>query len=103
MSATEDISGLTEPRPGVITPSREDAPGRATDMMEKPRIPDPIRAPEPIQRKFQARLNYDPLERDVFLEILDPETGEVLRRFPAEKAAEDEIANHGGTIFNRLV
>lgn len=47
-------------------------------------------------------MNYDPLERDVFLEILDPETGEVLRRFPAEKAAEDEIANHGGTIFNQL-
>jgi hypothetical protein len=102
MNAIEQISGLAEPRPRVITPSREEPPDRHTDPMEKPRIPDPIRAPEPIQRRFQARLNYDPIEADVFLEILDPETGEVLRRFPAEKAEEDETTNRGGAIFNRL-
>jgi len=102
MNATEHIPGLNKPRSEVVSSSREEAPDRTTELADKPRIPDPIRAPEPIQRNFQARLNYDPFERDVFLEILDPKTGEVLRRFPAEKAAEDEMTNRGGAIFNRL-
>lgn len=106
MNASEHISGLSEPRPGVMPAvregTREEASARTNEVVEKPRIPDPIRAPEPIQRKFQARLNYDLLEAEVFLEILDPETGEVLRRFPAEEAAEDETTKHGGVIFNRL-
>lgn len=102
MNAIEHISGLTEARPGPTKLGREEASGRTTELAEKPRAPEPFRAPEPIQRKFQARLNYDPLESDVFLEILDPETGEVIRRFPAEKAADHEMVNHGGTIFNRL-
>ncbi len=102
LNAIEYISGLTEAQPGRLAPRREVAPGPNSDLVWKPRIPEPIRAPEPIKRAFQARLNYDLLDAEVFLEILDPETGKVLRRFPAEKASEDEIASHGGTILNRL-
>lgn len=89
MNASEHISGLPEPRAGVIAPTRETAAARTGEPFEKPKIPEPIRPVEPIQRKFQARLNYDPLEAEVFLEIIDPETGEMLRRFPGEKASED--------------
>ena len=102
MNASEQISGLREPRAGVIPPGREEAATRKTELAKKPGIPEPIKLPEPIQRKFQARLNYDPIEAEVFLEILDPETGEVLRRFPAEKISENETTIHGGIIFNRL-
>lgn len=102
MNTTERISGWVEPRSRTLNSGRGEASGHRTDAMEKPRVPDPIRAPEPIRRSFQARLNYDPVEADVFIEILDPETGEVLRRLPAEQAADDETANRGGTIFSRL-
>lgn len=32
-----------------------------------------------------ARLNYDEDKKEVFIEILDPQTGDVLQRFPAEE------------------
>ncbi len=102
MSASEHISGLGDPRAMVIPPGRGEATTRNAELVEKPGIPEPIKLPEPIQRKFQARLTYDLVEAEVFLEILDPETGEVIRRFPAEKASQDETVIHGGIIFNRL-
>ncbi|MEP4377610.1 MAG: hypothetical protein ABJ215_04390 [Alphaproteobacteria bacterium] len=70
------------------------------DPAEKPGVPEPIRIPEPVKSKIEARLNYDPFESDVFVEILDTQSGEVLRRFPAEKAAEDEVTKRGGAILN---
>ena len=102
MEATEQISSLVEQRPSILGAKQEDAESRPDDPAEKPVVPDHFRAPEPIQRKTQARLNYDPFEADIFLEILDTQTGEVLRRFPAEKASEDEATNRGGAILNWL-
>ena len=86
MDATARISSEVERRFGVPNPNRDEAVDPTAELADKAPLPEPFKAPEPIRRKFQARLNYDPIERDVFIEILDPETGEVLRRFPAEKA-----------------
>tara|TARA_R110002110_G_scaffold284986_1_gene499093 strand:- start:74619 stop:74957 length:339 start_codon:yes stop_codon:yes gene_type:complete len=102
VDATERISGQAETRFGVPHPVRQLPPDPTAESGEKAPVPEPFKAPEPIRRKFQARLNYDPFERDVFIEILDPETGEVLRRLPAEKVGEDESAYRGGAILNRL-
>ncbi len=40
-------------------------------------------------RAFQARLNYDQDAKEVVIEILDPQTGEVLTRLPAEQLPDD--------------
>ncbi|NNE86107.1 MAG: hypothetical protein HKN28_19255 [Alphaproteobacteria bacterium] len=40
-------------------------------------------------RAFQARLNYDEDSEEVIVEILDPETGDVLQRLPAEELPDD--------------
>lgn len=102
MGAAERISGPIETRFGVSRPNRQEGANPTAEPAAKTRVPEPFRAPEPIRRNFQARLNYDPFARDVFIEILDPETGDVLRRLPAEKAGEDETTTHGGAILNRL-
>lgn len=101
MDATDSISGLPEPRLRVFD-TRRDAAARQDETPAAPGIPMPFRAPEPIRPAFQARLNYDPLEADVFLEILDPETGEVIRRFPAEDAARDEVTGRGGALIDHV-
>ena len=54
-------------------------------------------------RIFQARLSYDPEDAEVFIEILNPTTGDVIRRLPAEKAAEDRpVFGHGGALIDRV-
>ncbi len=103
MEVVKRISSPGEAPPSVPKPiPEEETESRPDASEEKTRVPDPIRVPEPIQSKTQARLNYDPFQADVFLEILDTKTGEVLRRFPAEEAAQDEITKHGGAILNWL-
>ena len=46
-------------------------------------------------RAFTARLNYDEAAEEVVVEILDPETGDVLQRFPAEELPENLRASVG--------
>ncbi len=59
---------------------------------------------ETESRIFQARLSYDPVDADVFVEILDPVTGDVIRRLPADKAAEDHVLlRDGGALLDRMV
>ena len=55
-----------------------------------------------VRRNFRARLNYDPVEAEVFLEILDPETGEVFRRLPAEGVPDDDTSIGSGALLNRI-
>ena len=43
-----------------------------------------------------ARLNYDEDTKEVFIEILDPQTGDVLQRFPAEELPEQIRAASSG-------
>ena len=40
-------------------------------------------------RSFQARLNYDNDANEVVVEILNPQTGDVLTRLPAEELPDD--------------
>lgn len=48
-------------------------------------------------RSAHARLNYDEETKEVFVEILDPQTGDVLQRFPAEELPE-RIRAAGGEV-----
>jgi hypothetical protein len=62
-----------------------------------------LRIVETEGRIFQARLSYDPENAEVFVEILDPTTGDVIRRLPAEKAAEEEsVFGYGGALIDRV-
>ena len=40
-------------------------------------------------RAFQARLNYDQDADEVVIEIINPKTGDVITRIPAEKLPDD--------------
>ena len=55
----------------------------------------PEKQPQP-QRSAHARLNYDEETKEVFIEILDPQTGEVLQRFPAEELPDQLRAASSG-------
>jgi hypothetical protein len=53
----------------------------------------------------QARLNYDRDKGFVFVEILDPNTGDVIQRIPAESAADrihELTGGYGGTVFDKI-
>ena len=43
-------------------------------------------------RAFHARLNYDRDAEEVVVEILNPQTGDVLQRLPAEELSDDILA-----------
>lgn len=55
-------------------------------------------------RSFQARLNYDRAAEEVVVEILNPETGDVLQRIPAEKLPDDLLAkvSRGDPLLEQL-
>ncbi len=59
---------------------------RAAQSAQTPRVELPARA-------FQARLNYDRDAEEVVVEILNPETGDVLQRIPAEELPDDILAH----------
>lgn len=73
---------------------RADKGGRAEKRLQVERVELPTRA-------FSARLNYDQESEEVIVEILDPETGDVLQRFPAEELPEDVralLSNAGSLV-----
>lgn len=53
-------------------------------------------AATPPARNVHARLNYDDESEEVIVEILDPQTGDVIQRFPAEELPDDVRAAVGG-------
>ena len=61
---------------------RDEATGKTQPAETKPE-PAPQKGPT-------ARIGYSFEEREPYIEILNPRTGDVIRRFPAE-AAEDEL------------
>jgi hypothetical protein len=62
-----------------------------------------IRAVEHESRIFQARMNYDHDSAKVYVEILDPVTGEVLRTLPADRAADEQSdLRQGGALLDQL-
>ncbi len=77
---------------------REQAPGseqpveKGEDAEKRPQA-QRVEAPS---RTFTARLNYDEAEEEVIVEIIDPNTGDVIQRFPAEELPDDLRASVGG-------
>ena len=54
---------------------------------------------------FEARLNYDKDKALLFVEILDPATGDVVQRIPAETAADrirELTGSYGGTVVDKI-
>lgn len=100
MEANDRIYGVSEaPAAG----RRLNVAGREDEADAKPAAPVPDASGfEPIRRNFQARLSYDPVEADVFIEILDPRTGDVIRRLPAESEDDDPSNRHLGTLVDRI-
>jgi hypothetical protein len=98
MDSNDRITGVAEPPAGT----RRTATTAENDDFARPLVPAPesLRF-EPIRRNFQARLNYDPVEADVFIEILDPTTGDVIRRLPAESKSQSRIRELG-TLIDRF-
>lgn len=106
METIERIRPAPEPRMDwFATRVREES--AAQDDPDAGQVEDDLRAVKLVEtegRIFQARLSYDPIEADVFVEILDPTTGDVVRRLPAEKAAEEStVLKNGGTLVNQFV
>ncbi|MBO6784513.1 MAG: hypothetical protein JJ899_14760 [Alphaproteobacteria bacterium] len=101
MESIERIATSREPpAPPIRRAAERD---RAEETERAPEAPEAraLKLPEPEGNIFQARLSYDPDEADVFVEILDPTTGEVLRRLPAERAA-DDAGGARGAVLDRM-
>lgn len=103
MDAVERLVGSGEPRAhaSIVKPA-EPLEGEPEPVIET-RTQTNDKQTAPVEQPVRARLGYDPFESEIFVEILNPRTGDVLRRFPAERAAEEagELRD-GGTILNRF-
>lgn len=98
--------------PAPITPaSRPTSSSTGEAAVQDRPTPGDARAAAEVARvdaqgsAFQARLNYDQDKATVFVEILDPETGDVRLRIPAESAADRirELTGHyGGSVIDKI-
>ncbi len=101
----ESIERLETSREPPVRDMRMAFAERKTEDNDNKREPVDVRAVRLVETEgniFQARLSYDAFEADVFVEILDPTTGDVVRRLPAERVAEENTAFRGGTFLDRL-
>jgi len=101
MANLEAIGSPTPPdslRRDTVPVVRAHAPG-STQPVDKgedaEKRPQAQRVEAPT-RSYTARLNYDEAEEEVIIEILDPDTGDVIQRFPAEQIPESLRASVGG-------
>ena len=117
------IAGLPDPRSltaktphkdaeqGTVAPASDDVETvpsvEDTDETRSTRTESEDRAPEApaSDSSVSARLTYDLEESEVFIEILDPRSGDVIQRLPPDKAA-GEIAEltggASGAIFDQV-
>ncbi len=99
----------------VAKATAPNGPSSAAGPVESaPARPEP-RAPAPeshaaqaagIDRPVRARLAYDREEARTVVELLDPQTGNVLFRFPPENLAEHLVGlkpKAPGTVLDQLV
>ncbi len=98
---TSEVIAKSAVRPGkpVSGPAREPAPTPRADAA-------PAAEAEPAAAEAapadNARLSYDRETKRVYVEILDPRTGEVILRLPPESAVSRMIELSGGR-FGALV
>ena len=104
MEIMERIRPTTVPPPGpLVVPAKSGATEDDGYSAPDDGLENRIQLVETEGRIFQARLSYDPESAEVFVEILDPTTGDVIRRFPAEEAAEKQSAfRQGGQLVDQL-
>ncbi len=94
MASLESIGNthqITSPR-GDDTPvvrSQEPAGEKPVEKGERAEKRPQAQRVELPTRSFQARLNYDRDADEVVVEILNPQTGDVLTRIPAEELPDD--------------
>ena len=67
-----------------VTRTREPGSEKPVDKGERPETRSQSQRVELPTRSFQARLNYDREAEEVVVEILNPSTGDVLTRIPAQ-------------------
>ncbi len=104
MESIERVKPVPDPYPGAIAAGFRDVEDADRVLSPDEKREQRAKLIEMESRIFQARLSYDPDEAEVFVEILDPITGDVIRRLPADKAAEDHANfRDGGALFDRLV
>jgi len=103
MENIERIRPPTEPLPRPFAKPVDEIAANETRAKPEEASDKRIRMVETEGRIFQARLSYDPEDAEVFVEILDPTTGDVIRRLPAEKAAEEtSVFGYGGALIDRV-
>jgi len=97
----------TASRQVVAAPQPEASEGRARSLGGPPKEPSD-RAPRTglpsleTGQRSRARLSFDPEAHRVFVEIIDPKTGDVITRFPPEQIAThiDEVLEQTGQQTN---
>jgi hypothetical protein len=94
------------PVPRVAQPPTDDSTedGKSTSD-EKPASAAAAPHVTQSQSSFQARLNYDRENATVFIEILDPTSGDALQRIPAESAADrihELTGGYGGSVLDKF-
>ncbi len=91
-------------RPGkpVSGPAREAAPPSRADAAPAAKAAAPAAEAAPAAAEAapadNARLSYDREKKRVYVEILDPRTGEVIQRLPPESAVSRMIEISGGRL-----
>ena len=116
MNALAPITAETAPR---HVERSDPAPPRAEDRgavaavsrvqpSEKvqPRAEDqPTVKAAPARRGSTARLSYDQTDKRVYVEIVDPQTGDVFQRLPPEILSDSKgiDGTQPGSIFDRTV
>ena len=93
-----------EVREAIAARSDDDDDDARDDGADKAQAPGALVSP-PAQPEPRARIGYSFEEKQPYIEILNPRTGDVIQRFPAEDA-EDELRNftHGdsGVFIDRI-
>jgi len=100
IGSTSQAAGPRAAAPPVTRVS-EPAGAKPADKGERPETRSRAQRIELPDRAFQARLNYDREAEEVVVEILNPSTGDVLTRIPAEKLPDDiraQVAENGPLI-----
>ena len=78
----------------------------AADVAAQPRraSPEAAEVAAPREPAITARVNYDYEDARIFIEILNPRTGDVIRRLPPDLAADfalEETGRSTGIVVDR--
>ena len=116
MLALAPITAETAPRPqGRPDPAPARADDRVADALvsrvepsgkaHQATVDTAAAKPAPSQRGSSARLSYDHEDKRVYVEIIDPQTGDVLQRLPPDIIAKSKSIDgtQPGAIFDRTV